>query len=192
MPGELGAASFDFEFVLAAVVETSPIARSLCRSGSSPSDWFTGVDSDANVETEGHLSEGPPRWDSRRTVTLPLPVLDELRRHIDTYSERGRTGRVFVGAKGGTMQRSKFQATWREATKAADVPTLRFHDLRHVCNTLASNTGANLRELMARMGHASPQAALIYQRATAERERAIADAPGAMVNEALSDDDGEA
>ena len=54
----------------------------------------------------------------------PGPVVDELRRHIDEYSERGRTGRVFVGAKGGTMRRSNFQATWREATKAADVPTL--------------------------------------------------------------------
>jgi integrase len=69
------------------------------------------------------------------------------------------------------------------------VPTLRFHDLRHVGNTLASNTGANLRELMARMGHASPQAALLYQHATAERERAIADALGEMITEVLSDDD---
>lgn len=143
------------------------------------------------IDIEGHLSEGPPKWDSRRTVTLPDSVVDELRRHIDEYSERGRTGRVFVGAKGGTMRRSNFQATWREATKAADVPTLRFHDLRHVGNTLASNTGANLRELMARMGHASPQAALIYQHATAERERAIADALSAMIHEALADDDGE-
>jgi hypothetical protein len=56
---------------------------------------------------------------------------------------------------------------------------------------LASNTGANLRELMARMGHASPQAALLYQHATAERERGIADALGAMITEVLSDDDGD-
>lgn len=96
---------------------------------------------------------------------------------------------MFVGAKGGTMRRSKFQATWREVTKAADVPTLRFHDLRHVGNTLASNTGANLRELMARMAHVSPQAALISQHATAERERAIAEALGAMITDALADDD---
>ena len=54
---------------------------------------------------------------------------------------------------------------------------------------LASNTGANLRELMARMGHASPQAALIYQHASAERERAIADALGGMINDALADDE---
>jgi hypothetical protein len=42
---------------------------------------------------------------------------------------------------------------------------------------------------MARMGHASPQAALIYQHATTERERAIADALGAMITDALADDD---
>jgi integrase len=130
------------------------------------------------IDIEGHLSEGPPKWDSRRTVTLPGPIVDELREHLARFSERAGTGRVFVGPKGGTLRRSNFQATWREATKAADVPTLRFHDLRHVGNTLASNTGANLRELMTRMGHASPQAALIYQHATAERDRAIADALG--------------
>jgi integrase len=50
------------------------------------------------------------------------------------------------------------------------------HDLRHTGNTLAAGTGATLRELMTRMGHASSRAALIYQHATAERDRAIADA----------------
>ena len=54
---------------------------------------------------------------------------------------------------------------------------LRLHDLRHTGNTtLAAATGASTKELMARMGHASAQAALIYQHATAERDRAIADA----------------
>ena len=53
-------------------------------------------------------------------------------------------------------------------------PHLRLHDLRHTGNTLAAATGASTRELMVRMGHASPQAALIYQHASAERDRAIA------------------
>ena len=51
-----------------------------------------------------------------------------------------------------------------------------FHDLRHTGNTLAASTGASTKELMARMGHASARAALIYQHATAERDRALADA----------------
>jgi integrase len=143
----------------------------------------------AMVEVRGKLAEGPPKWNSRRTVTLPAPVVDELRSHVAEFAEPGRNGRVFVGPKGGTLRRPNFQEAWVAATKAADVPTLRFHDLRHVGNTLASNTGASLRELMARMGHASPQAALIYQHATAERDRAIADALGEMIAASLADED---
>ncbi|MFI7647708.1 integrase [Micromonospora sp. NPDC049460] len=50
------------------------------------------------------------------------------------------------------------------------------HDLRHTGNTLAARTGASTRDLMARMGHDSSQAALIYQHATTEADRAIAQA----------------
>jgi integrase len=48
------------------------------------------------------------------------------------------------------------------------------HDLRHYASTLAAATGASTRELMARLGHASPAAALRYQHATAERDHVIA------------------
>jgi hypothetical protein len=41
-----------------------------------------------------------------------------------------------------------------------------------------SATGAKLRELMARMGHSSTRAALIYLHSTSERQREIADALG--------------
>jgi len=49
-----------------------------------------------------------------------------------------------------------------------------FHDLRHSAGTLAAQTGATTKELMARLGNASPHAALIYQHATAERDAVIA------------------
>ena len=39
---------------------------------------------------------------------------------------------------------------------------------------MAAATGASTRELMARMGHASAEAALRYQHATRERDAAIA------------------
>jgi integrase len=50
-----------------------------------------------------------------------------------------------------------------------------FHDLRHTGNHLASMSGASTRELMQRMGHSTMRAALIYQHATDERAREIAD-----------------
>ncbi|WP_446211016.1 hypothetical protein [Micromonospora sp. IBSANI012] len=51
-----------------------------------------------------------------------------------------------------------------------------FHDPRHAGNTLAASAGASTREIMHRMGHATLRAALIYQHATSERDREIAQA----------------
>jgi hypothetical protein len=50
------------------------------------------------------------------------------------------------------------------------------HDLRHSGLTWAAATGASVAELMRRGGHASPAAALRYQHATEDRDRALADA----------------
>ena len=51
-----------------------------------------------------------------------------------------------------------------------------FHDLRHTGNNLAAASGVSTRELMYRMGHGSMRAVLIYQHATSQRNREIADA----------------
>ena len=61
------------------------------------------------------------------------------------------------------------------------MPGLHFHDLRHSGNTFAARTGASLADLMARMGHDSPDAAMIYQHATRQADRAIAAAVSAEV-----------
>jgi integrase len=60
---------------------------------------------------------------------------------------------------------------------------LRFHDLRHTGNTLAAATGASTKELMSRMGHSSSRAALIYQHATQDRDKVIADSLSSMIME---------
>jgi hypothetical protein len=49
---------------------------------------------------------------------------------------------------------------------------------------MAAGQGASLRELMERMGHSSPRAALIYQHATRERDQAIAAAMGKLLKQA--------
>jgi integrase len=51
---------------------------------------------------------------------------------------------------------------------------LRFHDLRHTGNSLAARRGVSTRDVMARMGHDSMQAAIIYQHASAEAGARIA------------------
>jgi integrase len=54
-------------------------------------------------------------------------------------------------------------------------PDLRPHDLRHTGATLAAVHGATLKELMSRLGHSTPAAAMRYQHAAQDRDRAIAD-----------------
>jgi hypothetical protein len=66
----------------------------------------------------------------------------------------------------------------------AGLDYVHFHDLRHVAGTLAAATGAGTKELMYRLGHVSPQAALRYQHATRERDTAIAQAIGTMMRSA--------
>jgi integrase len=64
---------------------------------------------------------------------------------------------------------------------------LHFHDLRHTANSFVASS-ASLRELMTRMGHASPRAALIYQHANRERERQITEALSHRIEAARSGD----
>jgi hypothetical protein len=45
---------------------------------------------------------------------------------------------------------------------------------------LVSEAGANLRELMERMGHTSTRAALIYLHSTSERQHTLADTVGKL------------
>jgi integrase len=63
-------------------------------------------------------------------------------------------------------RRGSLHAAWLRAGREVGLEELHFHDLRHSGATLAAATGATTKELMARMGHASPRAALNYQHAT--------------------------
>jgi integrase len=72
--------------------------------------------------------------------------------------------------KAAELYRATFNASWDRARRVCGMPTFHFHDLRHTGNTLAAGTGASTKELMARMGHASARAALIYQHASEERD----------------------
>jgi hypothetical protein len=53
---------------------------------------------------------------------------------------------------------------------------LHFHDLRHTGNQFAANSGAGLRGLMARMGHDSERAAMIYQHEARGADKTITNA----------------
>jgi integrase len=99
---------------------------------------------------------------------------------------------------GGPIRRQNFNKLtgWPHAVEAIGMPGLHFHDLRHTGNQFAANSGAGLRDLMARMGHDSTRAAMIYQHEARGADKAITDAIDKHVDDerdqANEDDDGTA
>lgn len=116
-----------------------------------------------------------------RTIHLPPHLIPELEHHLATFVPAD-CDFVFPNSKGEPIKRSSFRSVWVRARSKAGLPQLRFHDLRHTGNTLAAATGASTRELMARMGHSSMRAALIYQHATKDRDAVIAAALSDLAN----------
>lgn len=120
---------------------------------------------------------GPPKSRAgARTVSIPPAIIPLIREHLMEYVADEPEALVFAGLSGQPLWRGNFNklARWSQATCRIGAPGLHFHDLRHTGNTLAARTKSSLRDLMARMGHDSPAAAIIYQHATAEADRDIA------------------
>jgi integrase len=128
------------------------------------------------LEVDGAFSVGPPKSAAgRRTVVLPAAVVDALADHLAQYTAKQPDAWVFLSSRGRHLRRSNFnRRVWKSATRAAGVPDLRVHDLRHTAGTLATVAGGSLREVMSRLGHSTTAAAVRYQHVMVDRDAAIA------------------
>jgi integrase len=120
---------------------------------------------------------GPPKSNAGlRTVPLPTVIAVDLDQHLDRYAQKGDDGLVFTSPTGTPLRNSNFRRrVWLKATERTGLDGIHFHDLRHAGNAFTAEAGANLRELMARMGHSSTRAAMVYLHSTDERQRTLAD-----------------
>jgi integrase len=125
-------------------------------------------------------------------VTLPPFVVEAVKVHLGELVDGEPDAFVFTGSTGAPIWRGNLNKllNWRPTVAAMRMPGLHFHDLRHTGNMFAAETGATLRDLMARMGHDSSDAAMVYQHATAKADRAIADAVDKAVREVQDATDG--
>jgi integrase len=135
------------------------------------------VDKSAAELSSGERIVGPPKTAAgRRVIAIPPHITASVEAHLERFAGRSDDDVIFVGPKGRPLRRASFYTEWQRASKKAGLNSVHFHDLRHTGATLAAATGATTRELMNRLGHASSQAALRYQHATADRDIAIAKA----------------
>lgn len=132
---------------------------------------------------QGRILTGPKSEAGQRTVSLPSVVVEAIEKHLASHGQPGEGGTLFTGPRGEPITRATLSKEWQTARAVAGAPDgLRIHDLRHHAATLTARMpGITTKELMARIGHASPRAALIYQHATESRDREIA----AFLDEAI-------
>lgn len=130
------------------------------------------------VRAEGEVVVGTPKSEAgARDVAIPPHLIPMLKEHRDTTPMRGQDALLFPAADGEShLAPSTLYRVFYPARKAAGRDDLRWHDLRHTGAVLAAQTGATLAELMGRLGHSSPAAALRYQHAAQERDTQIAQA----------------
>ena len=146
---------------------------------------------------KGAVTKAPKSEAGVRDVAIPPHLMPLVRAHLLEHTAPGRDGLLFPGRDGQHLAPSTLygraavlkpdgstkRAGWGfyEARRQAGREDLSWHDLRHTGATLAAQTGATLAELMGRLGHATPAAALRYQHTAAERDREIAKRLSAMV-----------
>ncbi|MCW2132870.1 tyrosine-type recombinase/integrase [Arthrobacter sp. VKM Ac-2550] len=107
--------------------------------------------------SSGHYIAEPKTATSKRTVSIPSRLADELREHVEGV---GRSELVFQSPKGGRLPHVLF---WRDAWTPAIRDAQRLglekdptpHDLRHTSASWLLAAGLPLFEVSRRLGHAS-------------------------------------
>jgi integrase len=138
----------------------------------------------AVVRTEVGFKIEPPKSDAGvRDVAVPPHMMAALEEHMAKRVGPQQEALLFPADHGGHLAPATFYRWYYRARTKAKREDLRFHDLRHTGATLAAQTGATLAELMARLGHSTPAAAMRYQHAAQGADKRIAEKLSALVSE---------
>jgi integrase len=120
---------------------------------------------------------------------MPSMIAADVSMHLDTITRSEPDALVVTSPHGMPLRHANFRrGVWYPALAATGLD-VHLHDLRHTGNQLTADAGANLRELMERMGHSSSRAALIYLHSTSDRQRQLAETVAARVQSELSKPD---
>ena len=119
-----------------------------------------------------------------RTVTLPPSIAAEVEAYLASTTGFPKSP-LFPRQDGEPITGNALGHAWRKAARGIGLGQFHVHDLRHAGLTLAAQAGGTTRELMARAGHRTARAALIYQHAAEERNAVLAGAMDSLAVRAL-------
>jgi integrase len=132
----------------------------------------------------------PKTEKGRRSVALDSGTVEGLRAHRARQLEERlafgpdyeNSGLVFCREDGAALSPNAFSQTFDRLVKAAGLPRIRFHDLRHTHATLALQAGVHPNVVSERLGHSTVSITLdIYSHAIPVLQESAAELVAALV-----------
>lgn len=135
----------------------------------------------------GEFTFGQPKTQkSRRSIAIPPSLVEALRKHqLKQHEERlalglgdayNVAGLVFIDAMGKPLHPNTLAYQYQKLQRAAGVPVIRFHDLRHTSATLMLANGEHPKIVQERLGHSSVSMTLDrYSHVSMDMQRGAAD-----------------
>lgn len=128
----------------------------------------------AYTSRTGFVDAKPKTAAGKRDVVIPDFLVSEIADHLRKYVGKEGDSLLFCTSTGGFLHYSQVEKPYLKARKAVGCPDLTFHDLRHSGATWAMQAGADLADLQARCGWATPAMAMHYAHSTDDRQRQVA------------------
>jgi integrase len=153
--------------------EVTELRRSDIGSGCETVSVVRGV-----THRSGVCTVGSTKSDANRTVVIPPHIRADVKSHLDTHTKPESDALLFVPVRGGChLDNKTFADSYlKPALKSIGRQSVTHHDLRHFAGTMTARVGGSISETMARLGHSTSKASLMYQSAVDERQAVIAEA----------------
>jgi len=141
---------------------------------------------DGYAVQEGNLKAG-----ERRTISIDAGTVEALRaqlqQQLDDAAEWGdawtATGHVFTREDGTPWHPDRVSKLFDRAVKAAALPRIRLHDLRHTWATLALRAGVHPKVVQERLGHKKISITMdTYSHVLPDMQEAAAELVAALVD----------
>lgn len=138
----------------------------------------------AVTRRDGVTRVSTPKSGRTRNVVIPPHIREAVKHHLNVDTGKDAEALLFPNSKGEHLNDRVFAEAFRKALKEIGCPGVRVHDLRHFAGTMAARVG-NLPETMARLGHSTVKASLIYQGLVSGRDAEIAAALSELASPTL-------
>lgn len=122
---------------------------------------------------KGYQFTEPKTRSGTRTIKLGETTLKILNEHHKKFAHTDRTGEnlVFINGTGTQVYFKRFYKDFKRILRNANLPEIRFHDLRHTAATLMISNGIPVLIVSQILGHSKPSVTMnIYAHASIEMQ----------------------